>query len=247
MDDVRVGRLIRLLRVKRQWRQVDLAKKAGVSRGLISMLERGHVRHTNLLTLIAVVKELEATVDVSIRWRGGQVDRLMNVAHAQLHEEIARFLDDLGGWLHVPEVSFSIYGERGVIDILAFHHESGSLLVVELKTELTSIEDLLSTMDRRVRLAARIAAERGWRARLVSAWVAVAASDANQARIATHRATLRSAFPADGRHIRRWLRSPSGTIRALSTWAKATRSSATRGIAPRQRVRAPGRPLRQHG
>lgn len=247
MDDVRIGRLIRLLRVKRRWRQVDLARKAGVSRGLISTLERGHVRHTNLETLIGVVRELEATVDVSIRWRGGQIDRLMNAAHARLHEEVARFLADLGGWLHVPEVSFSIYGERGVIDILAFHHKSGSLLVVELKTELTGIEDLLSTMDRRVRLAARIAAERGWGSRSVSAWVVVAASDANRARIATHRATLRSAFPADGRHIRGWLRSPSGTIHALSTWANATTRSANGGIAPRQRVRAPGRPSREHG
>jgi hypothetical protein len=37
------------------------------------------------------------------------------------------------------------------IDILAFHPLTGSLLVIELKTEIVSIEDLLMTMDVRVR------------------------------------------------------------------------------------------------
>jgi hypothetical protein len=33
-------------------------------------------------------------------------------------------------------VSFSIFGERGLIDILAFHQPTGMLLIIELKTEL---------------------------------------------------------------------------------------------------------------
>lgn len=36
----------------------------------------------------------------------------------------------------MPEVSFSIYGQRGVIDILAWHAATRSLLVIELKTEM---------------------------------------------------------------------------------------------------------------
>jgi hypothetical protein len=47
--------------------------------------------------------------------------------HAAIHEAIARALDDLPEWAHAPEVAFSIYGERGVIDILAFHARSQSI------------------------------------------------------------------------------------------------------------------------
>ena len=63
-----------------------------------------------------------------------------------------------GGWLFAPEVSFSVYGERGVIDLLAFHPASGCLLVIELKTAIIDVNDLVGTMDRRCRLAAGIRA-----------------------------------------------------------------------------------------
>ena len=63
----------------------------------------------------------------------------------------------LPGWVHAPEVSFAFYAERGVIDILAFHEPTGSLLVIELKTEFVSLEDLLGTMDIRMSHAADIA------------------------------------------------------------------------------------------
>jgi hypothetical protein len=40
------------------------------------------------------------------------------------------------------EASYSIYGERGSIDILAGHATTRSMLVVEVKSELMSIEEL---------------------------------------------------------------------------------------------------------
>ena len=43
-------------------------------------------------------------------------------------EHVARLLT-AAGWEVAPEVSFSIYGERGVIDVLARHPTAGSLLV----------------------------------------------------------------------------------------------------------------------
>src|SRR5204863_910446 len=56
------------------------------------------------------------------------------------------------------------------VDILAWHPERWSLLVVELKTELAEVQLLMSKMDQRTRLAARIARERGWEARHVACW-----------------------------------------------------------------------------
>ena len=140
-------------------------------------------------------------------------------------------------------MSFAIYGERGVIDILAFHPRSGSLLVIELKTELVSFEDLLTTMDVRMRLARKIAADRGWAARSVSCWVVVADTPPNRRRLGQHRALVRQAFPENGRAMRAWLRSPRGSVRALSIWRISNGGGATRVPALVRRVR-PAKPGR---
>jgi hypothetical protein len=156
-----------------------------------------------------------------------------------MHEELARHLDEHAPWIHAPEVSFSFFGERGVIDILAFHPPSGALLVIELKTELVSFEDLLATMDVRLRHAAKIGLDRGWRATSVSAWVVVAETSPNRRLAKAHLALLKSAFPDDGRRLRVWLGSPIGSVRALSFWRISNGSGANGIPALRRRVRRP--------
>ena len=81
--------------------------------------------------------------------------------------------------------------------------------MIELKTELVSLEDLLGTMDVRVRHAAKIARERGWLAKTVSAWVVFAESRTTRRRVQAHSAVLRSAFPDDGRSVAGWLARPA--------------------------------------
>ena len=161
---------------------------------------------------------------------------MVNARHGELHEQVARALPT-AGWELAPEVSFSIYGERGVIDILAWHAASGSLLVIELKTAVVDVQELVGTMDRKIRLSPRIAAERGWHARTISAWVIVAAGTTNRRRIAAHRTMLRAAYPSDGRRIRAWLRRPVEPVRVLSMWSVLTPGHVRAGIAPIQRVR----------
>ena len=228
MDDVRLGSLFRALRIRKGWRQADLAARVRVSRGFVSLVERGHSASVSVRALRRVAAALEVSLDVVPRWRGGDAARILNAGHATLHESIAQHLDSVGGWVHSPEVSFSIFGERGVIDILAFHRESASLLVIELKTELVDVEDLLATMDRRMRLARAIAAERGWVCTSVSGWVVIAESDMNRRLLRRYAATLRAAFPGDGRAVRAWLRHPAGRELALSMWANANRVALTR-------------------
>lgn len=63
------------------------------------------------------------------------------------------------GWSTAVEVTYARYGERGSIDVLAFRPDARSLLVVELKTELTSLEETLRRLDQKVRLGPSIAAE----------------------------------------------------------------------------------------
>lgn len=239
VDDQALGIAFRAARIKKGWTQEELGGRCGVSRGLISLIERGHLDSVSLRVLRHVARELDVFFVLKLRSRGGDLDRLVNAGHAAMHEELARYLDVLPDWLHAPEVSFAVYGERGVIDILAFHPPTGSLLVIELKTELVSFEDLLATMDVRMRHAADIARERGWLANSVSAWVVVAESRPNRRRAARHRALLRSAFPGDGRLMRGWLRRPLGSVRALSFWSNSTPGSANQSHAVRRRVRKP--------
>lgn len=221
MDDQRVGAAFRAVRHKRNLRQIDLAAAARVDKSVISLIERGHLERVSTPGFRRVARALEIRVDLRLTLPHGELDRLVNARHAALHEALARYLDAVPGWLQTPEVSFAFYGERGVIDILAFHEPRRSLLVIELKTEFVSLEDLLTTMDVRLRHAATIARERGWRARTVSAWVVFGESDTNRRRVASHAAVLRSAFPTNGRTIRGWLRSPDGSIRALLFWANS--------------------------
>jgi transcriptional regulator with XRE-family HTH domain len=224
MDDMRVAATLRAVRLRRGWRQADVARRAAVSRSLVSLLERGHLGQTPLATLRAVAGVLDIRMDVVARWRGGQVDRLLNQGHSAMHESVARYLAASDGWRFAPEVSFSIFGERGVIDILAFHEPTGSLLVIELKTGIYDVNELVGTADRKRRLARGIAAERGWRAHTVSVWVIVRAGTVNQRRVAGHRAMLAAAFPVGGHAMRSWVRHPRGSASALSFWSLATPS-----------------------
>jgi len=228
------------MRIKRGWRQSDLAKRARVSPSVISLIERGHIARVSVSAFREVTAALEVRAEVSLILPHGELERLLNSGHAALHEAMARYLRALPGWEHAPEVSFAIYGERGVIDILAFHKSTGSLLVIELKTELVSLEDLLSTMDIRMRHAASIARERGWHARSVSAWVVFAESRTTRRRVMAHSTVLRSAFTADGRSMRSWLTRPDGPIRALTFWTDSNVAAARRNAAAPRRVRKRG-------
>ena len=237
MDDTRVGAAFRAVRVRRRWRQEDVAARAGVPRSLVSDIERGHFSSTSLERLRAVAAALDIRIDLLTRWRGGDLARLLSARHSAMHESVAGYFERLPGWAESPEVSFSIYGERGVIDILAYHAASGSLLVIELKTEIVDVNELVGTLDRKARLGPQIATDRGWDVRSVSRWVIVSRDKTNQRRIEAHRSMLRAAFPADGHAMRSWLARPTGRIAALSMWTHVAPidASPTRS----QRIRVP--------
>jgi transcriptional regulator with XRE-family HTH domain len=218
MDDLRVSAAFRAVRRRRRWRQQDLAQTAGVSSSFVSLVERGHMDRVSLASLRRLAAALDIRLDVVARWRVGELDRLLNARHAALHEAVATRLRSIPGWQLAPEVSFSLNGERGVIDILAFHPASGCLLVIELKTAIVDVNELLATMDRKRRLARRVAADRGWAATSVSSWLIVESGRTNRRRVHDHQGMLAAAFPDHGRIVRAWLREPARNISALSSW-----------------------------
>jgi transcriptional regulator with XRE-family HTH domain len=240
MDDQRVGSAFRSVRIRRRLRQVDVGAVAGISGTMVSRMERGHFESVTLGTIRAVAKALDIRVDLMPRWRAGDLDRLLNARHSELHELVARYFSRLPLWVAQPEVSFAVYGERGVIDILAWHPARKALLVIELKTDIADVNELVGTVDRKGRLAIRIAIERGWVTPrdpppTVSIWIIVGEGPTNRRRVGAHRAMLRAAFPTDGRSMPGWLRDPIRPVRALSFWAGPR--SATRGPTPLRRVR----------
>jgi transcriptional regulator with XRE-family HTH domain len=215
VNEVQLGSALRQIRVRLGLRQADVAARAGVPRATVSRIERGDLGRIPLGYVMAVAIALEASVDRSVRWHGGELPRLLNAGHAAMHEAIARLFRRRPDWLTAPEVSFSIYGERGVVDLLAFHPGTGALLVIELKSVLVDVEGLLSAVDRYRRLAPRLARERGWAVTSVSTCVLLRDTRTDRRRVTAHAAVLRSAFPGDARTLRRWLRTPVGTVNAL--------------------------------
>jgi hypothetical protein len=72
-----------------------------------------------------------------------------------MYEAVARRFGRLPGWVLIPEASFSIFGERGIVDILMWHAAVGALAIVELKTAIVDVQELIGTMDRKRRRASR--------------------------------------------------------------------------------------------
>jgi transcriptional regulator with XRE-family HTH domain len=215
MDEQRIGNGLRAIRLRLGLTQDEVAIVAGVSRSMVGRVERGRWAGIRLDAVRAIATALDATVDLRLRWHGGDLGRTVNARHAALHEALATRFATLAGWVLEPEVSFSEYGERGVIDALAWHPATQSLLVIELKSEFVDINELMGSVDRKRRLASKIARDRGWVARNVSTWGAVADGRTNRRDLARHRVVLRMKFPVDGHAIAAWLRRPAGTLDAL--------------------------------
>ncbi len=238
MDDQRIGSGLRAMRIRRKLRQRDLSVAAGVPRGVVALIEHGRLDEVGFGQIRAVARALDARFEGLVRWQGGDLDRLTSRGHAQMHEAMASWFAELDGWQASPEVSFNEFGERGIIDILAWHASTRIVLVVELKTAIVDINDLMSTMDKRRRLARKIANDLGWNANAVAMWVVVASGRTNSRVLAEHATVLRAKFPGDGRSVRRWLARPTGELAALSFLPKARLSDLGRDVRTPRRVSA---------
>jgi hypothetical protein len=195
--------------------------------------------------LVRVAAALGATVDVRLRWNGEQLDRLLDEAHARLVEAVVLLLR-ASGWDVAVEVSFAEWGERGSIDVFAYHRLTGIVLVVEVKSVLPDSQATIHGLDRKTRLAAKIAEDRGWHCRGVARLLVVAASDTSRRRVARLGATYDAAFPIRGAEIRRWIRDPRQPISGLLFLAYARQGSVNAYAASRQRVRRRRRPANAH-
>jgi len=237
MDDVRVGARFRALRQRLAWRQSDLADRAGVSQALISLIERGRIEQIAVGKLRRIASKLDAEFGTQLRWRGGDLDRLMDESHATLVGRVAEVLRS-AGWEVRFEVSYSVYGERGSIDVLAWHERARLLLVVEVKTDLVVLEGTLRKHDEKVRLAPGIAADQfGWRPIAVARVLVLPALSTPRRRVERHATVMAATYPLRAHDLRRWLSAPSGAAAGLLFLDVDRGSGASAGATSRKRVR----------
>ena len=172
------------------------------------MLERGRADGVSLRTIRGIAQALGLRLDWDVGWRGSELARLRDSDHAALAEALSRFLQS-DGWEVVAEVSFNHFGDRGRIDLLAYHAASGAVLVIEIKTVIADVQSLLGSLDVKVRLAPKLAATRGWQPRSVTPMLLVLDTRTNRRRIRDHQ-QLFAGLAVRGWAARSWLREPEG-------------------------------------
>jgi transcriptional regulator with XRE-family HTH domain len=234
MDPVRFGLSIRALRRRRGWTQARLAEEAEMSSSAVSRVERGAGDRLSVRALTRLAGTLGARVSVRVLWQGEELDRLLDGDHARLVEWVVRRLA-AGGWIAVPEVTFHVHGERGSIDVLAWHPATGHLLVVEVKSVVPDVQATIAGVDRKARLAPVIARERGWAVRSVSRILVLANDRTARRRVGQFAATFARAFPGRTVELRRWMADPDGQVSGVLFVSDATHTGA------RHRVRADSR------
>lgn len=211
-----------------------------MSRSFVSNLERGLSRSTDISRIEAVCVALGADLDVRVRWHGEGLDRLLDEGHATVVDRLAAILK-LHGWETSLEVTFNDYGDRGSIDIFGWHPETRSLLIVEVKSAVPDAQGTLAPLDRKVRVAPKLARERALDPQSVSRLLAVADTSTNRRRIARFEALFGAALPDRGWAVRQWLSKPSGSISGLLFLPDSTGDGARRATAGRSRVNRPRR------
>lgn len=238
VDPIRIGAGIRAIRRRRGWRQSDLAVRAGVSKSTVGRIERGEIGPVPITTLQAVAAPLDARIDLSLRWHGEALDRLLDERHASVVDSLARLFRE-GAWRLIVEATFAIEGERGSIDLLAWHPPTGCLAVNEVKASIGDAQATIFGVDRKARLAPLIARTHGWAVAGVARILVVADDRTARRRIADHAAMFEAAFPVRGREVRRWIASPSLPAIAGLVFLTPARSASGGGPRPnRLRVRA---------
>jgi hypothetical protein len=242
MDGRVLGRAHRRLRVRSRLRQIDLAAKSGVPRWKIAKLEAGVITSMNVGDIDRCFAALGADLRLSAWWHGAAIDRLFDEGHALLVGAVVERLKRLG-WLVEVEVSFSEYGDRGSIDVLAWHPPSRSLAVFEIKSEMGGVDPTLRPLDIKARLAPKIARRFGWSSSGPAARVLVLPEDRTARRdVARHANVIDAALPARARQIRGWLRAPAGPLAGVWFLTYVGGTDAKRNPSATRRVRvAPSR------
>jgi transcriptional regulator with XRE-family HTH domain len=214
-EDERLANLIKLVRRRTGVTQRDLARAARVSRLDMLRIESGRAGELRLEHIRRIFDAVGGRARLVPWWNGAAADRLLDEQHAALVERAVRVFE-ARRWRPDVEVSFSEYGERGSIDILAGHSGYRAIAVCEVKSAIGSLEETNRSLDVKVRLAPRLAMRRfGWRPVTVSRLLIVPRDSSIRRIVQRHAATLNGLYPGRGREVRAWLHYPVQPLGAI--------------------------------
>jgi transcriptional regulator with XRE-family HTH domain len=241
MQDRTVGLVIRRLRQRRDLRQKDVGARAGLSQQVVSLVELGRFGEVDIETARRVAAAVEASLELVPRWRGPELDRLLDADHAVLVERLVGELRE-AGWEVLVEWSFNHFGERGSVDVVAWKAAERALFIGEVKSAMIDTQATNGGLDRKARVAPKLLAEeRGWRAASIGRVLVMPGEPASYDAIRRHASTFDAALPARTREVRRWLASPDGDLRGILFLGPTTVAGTPTERAPkrRRRVRRP--------
>jgi len=161
----------------------DVGTKAQLSTAAVGRHENGRIGSLVALEKHAAVFSLR--LDLRLLGRAGALVRLGDEEHAAIVEAVASWFR-AAGFETETEASFSEWGERGRIDLLAFDPATGALVIVEVKTQLVDLQDLFGSISVKERLAATVANRRGWTVRRQLSILATAETSANREIVRAH-------------------------------------------------------------
>ena len=188
-----------------------------MSHELVSRLERGQLRGVTIESLDRIATALDATLVIQLRWQGEQLDRMLDAAHASLQESVTQMLAG-AGYLVRTEVSFNHFGDRGRVDVVAFHAPTQILLVVEIKSVLGDLQETLGRLDIKTRVGAVLCRELGWPSPSAAVPVLVMGERRTARRIVERHAALFLRFSLRGLAARRWVSRPELPAPAGLLW-----------------------------
>lgn len=232
----KLGRILRTLRVRQRLTQTALAAKARVTRRAVWKVERDRADELPLRVVDAIAVALGARLELRVFWHGPELERLLDADHAALSAVLKPRLE-AWGWVVRVEVSYSRFGERGRIDLLAWHPPTRTALVVEVKTDLVDVQALLGSVDAKTRLAVHVSRDLGWDVSSVVPAIVFLEDRSVRTRLA-NLDTLFDRFELRGRAALAWLRRPSGAPRGV-LWFQAI--GERKSPAGRRRVYEPRR------
>lgn len=206
MERRTVARSLRALRRRKRWSQRRVASQLDISQSEYSRRERGSLENCSVAEVEQWAASLGAHLSLELRLDGERP--LRDAQHARLQQWLVGLLAR-AGWATLVEHSYNHYGDRGRIDVLAHHAIARVVLVVEVKSRIEEVGDILGRLDVKRRVAPILAREQRWPVDDVVPMLLILEQRTNRRRVADH-ATVFSSYSMRAQPAAAWLRQPKG-------------------------------------
>jgi transcriptional regulator with XRE-family HTH domain len=203
-----IAREVLRMREALGWSQAELAAKAAMSQSTISRVEHALAPELTVGKIRSIAEAMGGRIAFELQppllVAGG---RQRDAAHARCLAHVRGRLER-SGWMVEREVETADGRARGWIDLVAFHPITGTLLILEIKTELVDFGAVERQLGFYERVGTIAAARFGWRARSTIGCLVVLATEANEVRLKANRDSLARSFPLRADDLRQIVEHP---------------------------------------